>query len=86
MPWGLFDEPKENAVSHDDAEPPWWLESGAETCQSCQRTFHYEAGYHCFHCDSPVCPVCVVELHETRQVICPECHAQDSGTNGEDAG
>jgi DNA-directed RNA polymerase subunit RPC12/RpoP len=86
MLWALRDDSKEDALSRDETETPWWLEPGPETCQHCQGTFHYEAGYHCFQCDSPVCPVCVVELHETRQVSCPDCHAQAQISDDEQSG
>ncbi len=86
MLWALRDDSKEDALSRDETETPWWLEPGPETCQHCQGTFHYEAGYHCFQCDSPICPVCVVELHETRQVSCPDCHAQADISNDEQSG
>lgn len=62
-----------------EADTPWWLESGSETCQFCLRTFHYEAGYHCIHCDQPICPICVIELEETRDTICPAC--RDEGVS-----
>lgn len=60
-------------ILSDDNATPWWLEPGAETCQFCERPFHYEAGYHCVHCDRPICPSCVLEVHETRETVCPEC-------------
>ncbi|WP_156105255.1 hypothetical protein [Litchfieldella xinjiangensis] len=58
-------------------ETPWWLEPGPETCQFCHATFHFEAGYHCIYCDRPICPVCVREIQETRNTVCPECHQGD---------
>lgn len=57
---------------------PWWLESGSETCDFCLRTFHYEAGYHCLHCDRPVCPVCVEVVKTTHSIVCPECRKEGS--------
>lgn len=76
-------------IQHDDTQqhPPWWLESGTEICQFCQRTFHYEAGFHCVYCDRPICPLCVVTVLEARgirEVHCPECHqGDDSGREGD---
>ncbi len=59
------------------ADPPWWLEPGPEHCDFCQYSFHYEAGYHCVHCDRPVCPVCVVSVRAEHTVTCPECGPQE---------
>nr|WP_297459165.1 hypothetical protein [uncultured Halomonas sp.] len=52
---------------------PWWLEPGAQTCDFCQRTFHYEVIHHCVHCDRPICPFCVTEVRETQSMVCSEC-------------
>lgn len=58
---------------------PWWLEPGAQNCDFCQRTFHYEAIYHCVHCDRPICPFCVVEVVREKQgIVCSECHEEDT--------
>ncbi|SDL63995.1 hypothetical protein SAMN05661010_02200 [Modicisalibacter muralis] len=57
---------------------PWWLELGAQACDFCQRTFHYEAIYHCVHCDRPICPFCMMEIRESREVTCSECHEEDT--------
>ncbi len=54
---------------------PWGLEAGPETCEFCLHTYHYEAGYHCVHCDRPVCPLCVMVVREREVVVCPDCHA-----------
>lgn len=57
---------------------PWWLEPGAQTCDFCQRTLHYEAVYYCVHCDRPICPLCVVKVRESQDIVCSECHAEDA--------
>lgn len=54
-------------------DPPWWSDPGPDLCNFCLQTFHVEVGYHCADCDQPVCPVCVVHVHERRTVICPDC-------------
>ncbi|MEC9482784.1 MAG: hypothetical protein UMU75_05570 [Halomonas sp.] len=63
-------------MSHDETDAPWWLEPGTETCEFCQRSFTYEAGYFCLHCDRPICPVCVKTVPAARGAVCPECHAR----------
>lgn len=65
-------------------DTPWWLESGPETCQFCQRAFYYETGFHCVYCDRPICPACVETRFVTRTTLCPECHA-DKATHQEES-
>ncbi|HET6655539.1 MAG TPA: hypothetical protein VFH57_04775 [Gammaproteobacteria bacterium] len=57
-------------MQHDTT---WWLEAGAASCEFCAVAYHEEVAVHCIECDRPVCPVCVVEIRETREIICPEC-------------
>ncbi|HET6655408.1 MAG TPA: hypothetical protein VFH57_04110 [Gammaproteobacteria bacterium] len=52
---------------------PWWLEAGAASCGFCAVAYLEEVAVHCFECDRPICPVCVVEVRESRTVVCPEC-------------
>ena len=52
---------------------PWWLEAGPDTCEFCLHGYHVEAGYYCFDCDAPVCPLCVVVVRERQVVLCPHC-------------
>lgn len=58
---------------------PWWLEPGAETCPFCETRLHFEALVYCTDCDRPVCPICLVEIRESRRLLCPECHAEAGG-------
>lgn len=62
--------------------PPWWLETGSETCDFCLQTYHYEAGYRCVDCDRPICPVCTVTVRVARTVRCPQCHEYGRGEDG----
>ena len=52
---------------------PWWLQPGTETCPFCEAGYPFGAGYYCIDCDRPICPVCVVEIHASRKVYCPQC-------------
>ncbi|MDT8386527.1 MAG: hypothetical protein RQ736_03385 [Thiogranum sp.] len=52
---------------------PWWLQAGPDSCEFCFHAYHVEAGYYCFDCDAPVCPLCVVAVRERRVVLCPHC-------------
>jgi hypothetical protein len=51
----------------------WWLESGEEDCPHCEQTYTYAAEVRCFECDAPICPMCIVRVHE--HVLCPDCRA-----------
>lgn len=62
-----------NGPASNQAQPPWWLETGPEHCEFCLHSHYYEAVYHCVGCDRPMCPVCVIELRETHTLICSEC-------------
>ena len=52
---------------------PWWLQAGAETCAVCEGRHHMELTVHCFDCDSPMCPLCVVEVRGRAAHLCPGC-------------
>lgn len=69
---------KSSAPPGKSSEPLWWLAPGSATCDFCLRTYHFEAGYYCAICDRPVCPLCVMEIHDTRIIHCPACHMEDN--------
>ncbi|WP_136064174.1 hypothetical protein [Modicisalibacter radicis] len=62
-------------MTQDSTTPasPWWLQAGDEECPACLRRFHVEAGYYCVRCDQPICPLCVVELRASREIVCSDC-------------
>lgn len=51
---------------------PWWLE-GDHTCEACLQPYVRETGFRCGHCNHPICPLCIVVVRETGEVLCPGC-------------
>ncbi|HKK53723.1 MAG TPA: hypothetical protein VKA74_19165 [Myxococcota bacterium] len=60
----------------DPKAAPWALEPGPEVCGFCDRAYHIEAGAFCVDCDRPACPLCIVEVRESRCLVCPDCREE----------
>lgn len=56
----------------NQSDLPWWIDEGFETCTFCLQRYSYEMEYRCLECDAPICPMCIVDVHETV-VACPDC-------------
>lgn len=61
-----------------DRQAPWWLQPGTESCPFCEASYAFEAGYYCVDCDQPVCPICIIEAHASREIYCPQCRPQEA--------
>jgi hypothetical protein len=49
------------------------LLQGTEQCDYCLQWYEYEEAFYCAECDSQVCPACVIVMHASEVVLCPEC-------------
>lgn len=51
----------------------WWDTPGWELCPSCQGRFNLEVEIRCTYCDSPLCPLCAIEITITPVYACSGC-------------
>ena len=75
---GIVTRRAKTTPSPDANAIPWWLDLGEEDCPHCEQPYSYHAEVRCLECDAPICPMCVVHIHE--HAVCPDCRPTGEGT------
>ncbi len=60
---------------------PYWLDGGTESCDLCEQPHVLQTQRRCAACDRAACEHCFTVNRETGEVLCHECHQDD--TEGE---
>lgn len=60
-------------IKRSEGEAPWWMWPEQE-CLFCVSDYAMLAEIYCADCDRPLCPMCVIVIHESApRFFCPEC-------------
>ncbi len=53
-----------------------WVDGERDLCGFCLQVYVVELEVRCVGCDRAVCPMCVVRLEVSAEMLCPECGAE----------